>query len=239
MPRTIPSLEDFIKKDLLPTLNLSICSFRRQESDQFRLATSIKKQRPILFSYDDTSRQDSKDIIKRFAVKGIEHQVNVIIVRSKQTIKPEQNPKTRKPRRPKVHRVHIKEEAQGPSHKDPRPEEDDSDDFDLPPPSEVFQFLSQLRENQEQEIGQEINQEVDQAINQEIDQAVSQEIGREGHEDNHEVIPANRRRRRAASSTGSIVSPPRTRKRYQLKSQDHERMQASGPTPPSWSRSQD
>jgi hypothetical protein len=24
-----------------------------------------------------------------------------------------------------------------------------------------------------------------------------------------------------------------------LKSQDHERMQASGPTPPSWSRSQD
>jgi hypothetical protein len=73
MPRTIPSIEDFIEKDLLPTLDLSICSFWRQESDQFRLATSIKKQRPILFSYDNTSRQDSKDIMKRFAVKGIEH----------------------------------------------------------------------------------------------------------------------------------------------------------------------
>jgi hypothetical protein len=105
MPRTIPSIEDFIEKDLLPALDLSICSFRREESDQIRLATSIKKQRPILFSYDDTSRQDSKDIMNRFAVKGIEHQVNVIIVRSEQNISAEQDqkPKTRKPRRPKVH----------------------------------------------------------------------------------------------------------------------------------------
>jgi hypothetical protein len=74
---------------------------------------------------------------------------------------------------------------------------------------------------------------------QEIGQESGQEIGRAGHKDNHEAIPINRHRRRVASSAGSTVSPPRTRMRYQLKSQDHGRMQASGPTPPSWLRSQD
>jgi hypothetical protein len=221
MPRTRPSIEDFIKKDLLPALDLSICSFQRQESDQIRLATSIKKQRPILFSYNDTSRQDSKDIMKRFAVKGIKHQVNVIIVRSEQTMKQDPKPKTRKPRRPKIHRVHIKEEAQGPSYQDPQPvKEEGNDDFDLPSPSEIFRFRSQ-------------SHDISQAISQELGQEIGQEIGREGHEDNHEAIPISRRRRRVTSSTSSMVSPPRTRRRYQLKSQDHERMQASGPTPPS------
>lgn len=32
MPRTIPSIEDFIEKDLLPVLDLSICSFQRRKA---------------------------------------------------------------------------------------------------------------------------------------------------------------------------------------------------------------
>jgi hypothetical protein len=63
LPRTVPSIKDFIEEDLLPALDLSICRFQRQDGDQLRLATSIKKKQPILLSYNDTSRQDSKDIM--------------------------------------------------------------------------------------------------------------------------------------------------------------------------------
>jgi hypothetical protein len=35
MPRTIPSIEDFIEKDLLPAIDLSICLFQRQERISF------------------------------------------------------------------------------------------------------------------------------------------------------------------------------------------------------------
>lgn len=53
--------------------------------DQFKLATSIKRtQLPVFLSYDDCSRQDSKDIIKHFAVKDNEYQVTVIIMRADQ-----------------------------------------------------------------------------------------------------------------------------------------------------------
>jgi hypothetical protein len=81
-------------------------------------------------------------------------------------------------------------------------------------------------------IRQVADQEADEEVtdNQEVtdDQGVAQEIEQEG---------ASRRRRRGISSS-SIISPPRTRKRYQLNPEDHERMQASGPTLRSWSRSQ-
>ncbi|KAL7649336.1 hypothetical protein ACMYSQ_012177 [Aspergillus niger] len=113
--RKISSLEDLIETDLLPALDLRICSFQRQESDQLRLTTSIKKHKPIFFTYDNTSRKDSEDIMKRFALKGNERQINVIFVRSDEDVRPEQDikPKTGKPRRLKVHRVQqlIKKEV--------------------------------------------------------------------------------------------------------------------------------
>jgi hypothetical protein len=76
-----------------------------------------------------------------------------------------------------------------------------------------------------------IRQVADQEADEEItdNQGVAQEIEQEG---------ASRRRRRRGISSSAIVSPPRTRKRYQLNPEDHERMQASGPTLRSWSRSQ-
>jgi hypothetical protein len=91
--------------------------------------------------------------MKRFVLNGNEHQINVIIVRSDQDVRAEQDPKpkTHKPRRRKVHRVLIKKEAPevpGPSYKDPPPVEEEDNDFDLPSPSDLFR------------IGQEIGQEI-------------------------------------------------------------------------------
>jgi hypothetical protein len=135
LPRTIPSIDDFIEKDLLPALDLSICPFQRQDGDQLRLATSIKKkQLPIFLSYDNTSRHDSKDIMKRFIAKGNEHQVNVIIVRTEQDKK--ETTSKRKPIRQRTKKSHqvgiqIKQEEQG-----EQVEEDD--DHGLPSPSEIF-----------------------------------------------------------------------------------------------------
>ena len=152
MLRTILSLKDFIKKDLLPALDLSICLFQRQESDRVRLATSIKKQKPIFFSYDNTSRQDSKDIMKRFALKGNEHQINVIFVRSDQDVRAKKDIKPKKarvPRRPRVHRVQIKKEAP----EVPPPVEEEDTDFDLPSPSDLFRISHK--------VDQEISHEVD------------------------------------------------------------------------------
>lgn len=89
-PHTISNLEYFIEKGLLPALDLTICPFQRQEGDQVKLATSIKKQKPIFFSYDNTSRQAGEDIMERFPLKGNERQINVIFVRSDQNMRQNQ-----------------------------------------------------------------------------------------------------------------------------------------------------
>ncbi|KAJ5369021.1 uncharacterized protein N7496_008781 [Penicillium cataractarum] len=231
-PYTISTLEEFIAKDLLPALDLTICSFERQQSDQVRLATSIKKHKPIFLTYDNTSRQASEDIMERFPLSGNQRQINVIFVRSDQNVKAEQEIKpskicNRKPRRPRVHRVQIKKELE-----DPQPEDDDSDLWpELLSPSELFGPRQEDNQEDNQEVIQEVSQEINQEISQEVAPEVAPEVAQEA------IRP--RRRQRATSSTNSIVSPPRTRKRYRLKSQDHERMQASGPIAPSWSRSQD
>ncbi|KAJ5900320.1 uncharacterized protein N7473_004390 [Penicillium subrubescens] len=119
----------------------------------------------------------------------------------------------------------------------------------------------QIRQEDEQQIHQIIRQEgeqqIHQIIHQETEQETEQDIeetegNKESEQGVEETMPETEqevsqevsllskpRRRRREISTSSLVSPPRTRKRYQLKPQDHERMQASGPTPQTWSRSQD
>lgn len=139
LPRTVPSIKDFIEEDLLPALDLSICRFQRQDGDQLRLATSIKKKQPILLSYDNTSRQDTKDIMKRFTGKGNEYLINVIIIRTEQETAT--SAKHKAPRRAKKsHQVgiQIKREERG-DQGEPVEEDHDLDD-DLLDPSVLFNF---------------------------------------------------------------------------------------------------
>lgn len=165
--------------------------------------------------------------MKLFTLKGDAYQVNVIIVRKERKDQMASEPITkkpkaaRKPRRPKAHQVQIKKEAEDPQqHEDPLL---NTDDFDLPPPDELFRLLSQTlgsrslgevshpqSEHVSPEIGQEIGQEIDQELGQEIDQ----EISRESPTIPSEPIPY--RRRRVISNASSVISPPRTRKRHQL-----------------------